>query len=130
MNWCRLRGSVTRAEVRPDKARRAMRSVRVARSATRRLRRRLLLGQGEQPPHRFGSHRLWRAARFDGGKQVLKEAARQVILLADHSKFDADSVAPVGPVETIDKLITDNALPASTRLELGKRGVEIVLAET
>lgn len=63
-------------------------------------------------------------------KKAMIQAARQVILLADHSKFDADSVAPVGPVETIDKLITDNALPASTRLELGKRGVEIVLAET
>jgi DeoR/GlpR family transcriptional regulator of sugar metabolism len=63
-------------------------------------------------------------------KKAMIQAARQIILLADHSKFDADSVVQLAAIEAIDKLITDNALPASTRLDLGKRGVEIVLAET
>lgn len=63
-------------------------------------------------------------------KKAMIQAARQVILLADHSKFDADSVAQVAAIESVHKLVTDNALPASMRLELTKRGVEIVLAET
>lgn len=63
-------------------------------------------------------------------KQTMIQAAREVILLADHSKFEGDSVVQMAPIDAVDKLVTDSALPASTRLELSKRGVEIILAET
>ncbi len=63
-------------------------------------------------------------------KQAMIRAAREVILLADHTKFGQESVAQVAPTKVINKLITDNALPASTRLELTKLGIEIVLAQT
>ena len=56
--------------------------------------------------------------------------AREVILLADHSKFKGDSVMQLARIDAIDILVTDSALPASVRLELGPRGVEIILAET
>jgi hypothetical protein len=35
----------------------------------------------------------------------------------------------IAPVQVVNKLITDNALPASTRLELAKLGIEVVLAK-
>ncbi len=63
-------------------------------------------------------------------KKAMIRAAREVILLADHSKFEGDSVVQMAPIDAIDKLVTDSALPASTRLDLSKRGVEIILAET
>ena len=63
-------------------------------------------------------------------KQAMIRAAREVILLADHSKFEGNSVMQLAPIDAIDILVTDNALPASVRLELSTRGVEIILAET
>ena len=63
-------------------------------------------------------------------KQAMIRGAREVILLADHSKFGEESVVQVAPISTVNKLVTDNALPASIRLELSKLGVEIVLAKT
>jgi hypothetical protein len=36
----------------------------------------------------------------------------------------------IGPATLVNKLITDNALPAGQRLELGKLGIEVVIAKT
>jgi len=63
-------------------------------------------------------------------KQAMIRAAREVILLADHTKFEEESVVQVAPINVVNKLVTDNALPASIRLDLTKRGVEIILAKT
>jgi DeoR family transcriptional regulator, fructose operon transcriptional repressor len=60
--------------------------------------------------------------------QAMLRAAREVILLADHTRFGQESVAQVAPVTAIHRLITDNALPASARLELSKLGVEVITA--
>ncbi|HRA65094.1 MAG TPA: DeoR family transcriptional regulator [Caldilinea sp.] len=62
-------------------------------------------------------------------KQAMIRAAREVILLADHTKFEQESVMQIAALDVVDKLITDNALPASTRLELAKRGIEVLLAK-
>jgi DeoR/GlpR family transcriptional regulator of sugar metabolism len=61
-------------------------------------------------------------------KQAMIRAAHEVILLADHTKFEQESVMQIAPIDVVDKVITDNALPASTRLELAKLGIDIVLA--
>jgi len=61
-------------------------------------------------------------------KQVMIQAAREVILLADHAVFGQESVAQVAPMMAIHKLIADEALPASTRLELAQLGIEVVVA--
>lgn len=61
-------------------------------------------------------------------KQAMVKAAREVILLADHTKFGQESVAQVAQANAIDKLITDNALPASARLEFATLGVEVIVA--
>ena len=55
-------------------------------------------------------------------------AAREVILLADHTKFGQEAVAQVAPLSAITRLITDNALAASTRLSLTQMGIEVVIA--
>ena len=63
-------------------------------------------------------------------KQAMIRAAREVILLADHTKFGQESVVQVAPASVVNKLITDNALPASIRLELNKLGIEVIIART
>ncbi len=61
-------------------------------------------------------------------KQAMIRAAREVILLADHTLFGQESVAQVAPTTAIHKLITDEALPASIRLELTQMGIEVIVA--
>jgi len=61
-------------------------------------------------------------------KQTMIRAAREVILLADHTVFGQESVAQVAPTTAVHKLITDEALPASTRLELTQLGIKVIVA--
>jgi DeoR/GlpR family transcriptional regulator of sugar metabolism len=61
-------------------------------------------------------------------KQAMIRSAREVILLADHTIFGQESIVQVAPVSVVHKLITDDALPASTRLDLSKLGIQIILA--
>jgi DeoR/GlpR family transcriptional regulator of sugar metabolism len=61
-------------------------------------------------------------------KQAMLQSAQEIILLADHTKFRHPAIAHVAPITRAEKLITDNALPASVRLELMKMGIEIILA--
>lgn len=62
-------------------------------------------------------------------KQAMIRATRDVILLADYTKFGHESVVQVAPIDSVNKLITDNALPASIRLDLTKLGIEIIMEE-
>jgi DeoR/GlpR family transcriptional regulator of sugar metabolism len=61
-------------------------------------------------------------------KQAMIRSAREVILLADHTFFGEESVIQVAPATVVNKLITDDALPASVRLELSKLGIQVALA--
>ena len=61
-------------------------------------------------------------------KQAMIRAAREIILVADHTVFGHEAVAQVAPTSVVHKVITDEALPASTRLELAKRGIEVLVA--
>lgn len=63
-------------------------------------------------------------------KQAMIRAARVVILLADHTAFGRESVMQIGPATLVHKVITDNALPADVRLDLGKLGIQVVIAKT
>jgi DeoR family fructose operon transcriptional repressor len=54
-------------------------------------------------------------------KQAMIKSARQVILLADHTKFNQESFIQIAPIEVVDKLITDSNLPAHVRLQLESR---------
>ncbi|HEX9115054.1 MAG TPA: substrate-binding domain-containing protein, partial [Anaerolineae bacterium] len=65
-----------------------------------------------------------------GVKQAMIRAAREVILLADHTRFGLEAVGQIAPATAVHRLITDNALPASTRLELSKLGITVIIAKT
>lgn len=60
-------------------------------------------------------------------KQAMIHSAREVILLADHTSFGAEAGIQVAQLASVHKIITDDALPPSTRLELSKLGIQIVL---
>jgi DeoR/GlpR family transcriptional regulator of sugar metabolism len=62
-------------------------------------------------------------------KQAMIHSSREVILLADTTYFGEDSLVQVAPLSVVHKLITDDALPASMRLDLNKLGIQILLAD-
>ena len=57
------------------------------------------------------------------------QSSREIILLADTTYFGVDSLIQVAPLNVVHKLITDDALPASMRLDLNKIGIQILLAD-
>ena len=61
-------------------------------------------------------------------KQAMIRSAREVIVLADHTAFGAEVGIQVAPLKAVHKLITDDALPPSTRLDISKLGIQIILA--
>ncbi|HLO18848.1 MAG TPA: hypothetical protein VK206_28710, partial [Anaerolineales bacterium] len=61
-------------------------------------------------------------------KQAMIRSAREVIVLADHTAFGAEVGVQIAPLTVAQKLITDDALPPSTRLEISKAGIQIILA--
>ena len=63
-------------------------------------------------------------------KKAMIRSAREVILLAEHTKFEQESFIMIASIDTVDILITDNGLPASNRLELNKAGVDVIISQT
>jgi len=57
-------------------------------------------------------------------KRLVLKAARQRVLLADHSKIGATSVWRYGDIEDIDVLITDE-IPRATAADIQARGTEV-----
>ncbi len=60
-------------------------------------------------------------------KQAMIRSSREVILLADHTAFGAEAGIQVAPLSAVHRLITDDALPPSTRLEISKKGIQVLL---
>ena len=60
-------------------------------------------------------------------KQAMIHSAREVILLADHSSFGEEAGIQVAALTVVHQLITDDALPPSTRLDISKVGIQITL---
>jgi len=61
-------------------------------------------------------------------KQAMIHSAREVILLADYTIFEQESVAQVASLSIVNKLITDESMPAKSRLEMAKLGIKVMLA--
>jgi DeoR/GlpR family transcriptional regulator of sugar metabolism len=62
-------------------------------------------------------------------KQAMIKSAREVILLADHTKFNQESFIQIAPISVVDVLISDDGLPASSRLQLNTAGVDVIITE-
>ncbi len=60
-------------------------------------------------------------------KHAMTRAARQVILLADSSKWGRIAFAKVVPWSSIHTFITDTALPREARAALERSGIELIL---
>ncbi|WP_406677389.1 DeoR/GlpR family DNA-binding transcription regulator [Moorella sp. ACPs] len=61
-------------------------------------------------------------------KQKMVKAGREVIVLADHSKFGRISLGFVCPITAIHRLITDPGAPQEDLARLKERGVEVIVA--
>ncbi len=61
-------------------------------------------------------------------KQAMISSAREVIVLADHTCFGSEAGIQIAPLSVVQRLITDDALPPSLRLDLSKAGIQVVLA--
>lgn len=61
--------------------------------------------------------------------RALVEAARQRIVLADHTKWETVALATICPLSTAHLLITDAALPQSARAVLASEVGELVVVE-
>ena len=62
-------------------------------------------------------------------KQAMLRSAQEVIVLADHTKFRQETGAQFGTFESVHKLITDNALPATVRLTLLEREIAVIISD-
>lgn len=62
-------------------------------------------------------------------KQAMIKAARQVFVLADHTKIGVESLVKIAPLNSITTLITDSSLSAHDRAALTQGGVDVIIAE-
>ncbi len=60
--------------------------------------------------------------------EIMIEISREVILLADSSKFGKRSFAFICSINQIDKVITDNGIPEDDLKRLQDAGVEVIIA--
>ena len=62
-------------------------------------------------------------------KQAIIGAAREVSLLADHTKIGVESFIKIAPRESIHKLITDAGISAHDRLDFIQGGIDVIIVE-
>ena len=62
-------------------------------------------------------------------KQKMIEVAREVILLADHTKFGKSALSPFAELSLIDKIITDQAPPKDIMDALESKEIEVLIAQ-
>jgi DeoR/GlpR family transcriptional regulator of sugar metabolism len=60
-------------------------------------------------------------------KRAMLNMSREIILLADSSSFGTESTIQITPLNVVHQIVTDDALPASIRLEINKLGIQIKL---
>ncbi len=60
-------------------------------------------------------------------KKAMIKAAEEVILLAAHNKIGNVTLVPIGPIEIVHKIITDNGSSQAELHTLRKKGIEIIL---
>jgi DeoR/GlpR family transcriptional regulator of sugar metabolism len=63
-------------------------------------------------------------------KWSLIASGRQVIVVADGSKFGRTAFASIGPLSVVNTIVTDNTAPADMLQALRDRGIQIVIANS
>ena len=64
-----------------------------------------------------------------GVKQAMISAARELVLLADHTAMGVESLVKVAPSTAVHRLITDAGISPHDRATLTQRGIEVIIAE-
>jgi DeoR/GlpR family transcriptional regulator of sugar metabolism len=86
----------------------------------------LFLGvHGMSPRTGFTTPNLMEA----GTNRLLVTAARRLVVLADHTKWETVGIATIAPIEDADVLITDARLPAAAQVQLAERVGELIVVE-
>lgn len=62
-----------------------------------------------------------------GVNRCLIGAARRLVVLADHTKWETIGIATIAPLEAADVLITDVGLPPDARTTIGEQVGELVI---
>ncbi len=62
-------------------------------------------------------------------KQKMIDVAREIILLADHTKFGRSALSPFAELSRIHKIITDAAPPGEIMDALVDKGIEVLIAK-
>ncbi len=63
-----------------------------------------------------------------GPERKMIDAAKRVIVVADHTKFGRGSVTPLAPLEIADVVVSDSALTVEQQDLLRARDIELLLA--
>ncbi len=77
-------------------------------------------------------HGITNAAQAEmeiGTVKAFVKASRQVIVLADHSKFDRVFFLQVLPLTAVDVIVTDNQIPPNSLTLMTNRGISIKVVE-
>jgi len=61
--------------------------------------------------------------------KAMIKIAKEVIVVADHSKIGEVSLAPIAPFSEIDKIITDSSISKADREALENSGKEVIIAK-
>jgi DeoR/GlpR family transcriptional regulator of sugar metabolism len=61
-------------------------------------------------------------------KKALLRSAREKIIVADSSKFNVTTFASVGPLNGVDKIVTDPGVPPEMAAAFRRLGVELIIA--
>jgi DeoR/GlpR family transcriptional regulator of sugar metabolism len=61
--------------------------------------------------------------------ECLIEAARKVVVVADHSKLGVVALAKIAPVSRVDVFVTDASADGEMLREIEHAGVRVVVAE-
>lgn len=86
----------------------------------------LFLGvHGMSPRTGFTTPNLMEA----GTNRLLVAAARRLVVLADHTKWETVGIATIAPLEDADVLITDSRLPNEARVQLDERIGDLVVVD-
>lgn len=62
-------------------------------------------------------------------KQAMMQAAQEIILVADSSKWGVINLAQITPLHTVHKIVTDDGLPAPAIEAIEAIGVEVITPE-
>jgi DeoR/GlpR family transcriptional regulator of sugar metabolism len=64
-----------------------------------------------------------------GTNRLMVSAARRLVVLADHTKWEMVGIATITPLDEADILITDIGLPAEARVQLAERVGELIVVD-